>query len=153
MPEANRPPESGFAFPLGISFKHCDPAGIAFYPRYVEMLNDVMEAWFDEGVGCSFHALHLERRIAIPTVSLNCEFKRPSRLGDRLIARLNVERVGGSSVTLLHRLVEPTHDELRMTARHVIVFIDMETTRSIPVPPDILAGVNRFLLPIGSNHD
>jgi 4-hydroxybenzoyl-CoA thioesterase len=145
---------TGFTLPLAISFKHCDPAGMVFYPRYVEMLNDVIEAWFDRGLGCDYQELHLQRRIAIPTVSLNCEFSRPSRLGDRLLARLDVERIGGSSVSLLHRLADRNDGgDVRLTARQVIVFVDMASTRPIAVPPDILAALGTFLLPTGSRHD
>ena len=76
--------------PLEISFKHCDPAGIVFYPRYVEMLNDVVEHWFQHALGCSFAQLHLERALAIPVADLHCGFIAPSRLGDALEAELQV---------------------------------------------------------------
>ena len=51
--------------PIRIEFNHCDPAGIVFYPRYVEMLNDVVEHWFQHALGCSFAQLHLERALAL----------------------------------------------------------------------------------------
>ena len=31
-----------------IRFKHVDYAGIVFYPRFLEMLNDLVEDWFEE---------------------------------------------------------------------------------------------------------
>jgi 4-hydroxybenzoyl-CoA thioesterase len=31
-----------------VLFKHCDPAGVVFYPRYFEMINDCVEALFDD---------------------------------------------------------------------------------------------------------
>ena len=41
---------------LPIRFRHCDAAGIVFYPRYFEMMNDLVEDWFAElGMGlCEF---------------------------------------------------------------------------------------------------
>ena len=65
-----------------ISFKHCDPAGIVFYPRFTEMLNDVVEHWFKYGLGCDFAVLHGSRGLAIPTVRLEIDFKRPAFLGE-----------------------------------------------------------------------
>lgn len=146
--------EAGYALDLTVAFKHCDPAGMVFYPRYVEMLNDVVESWFEQGLGCDYHALHLQRRISIPTVSLNCRFVRPSRLGDRLVARLSVGRVGRSSLALEHRITgrNDTQD-LRMSAQHVIVFVDMDSTSSIEVPPDLLAPICRFLVTTADRHD
>ena len=34
-----------------IRFSHCDPAGIGFYPRYVELVNEVVEDWCNDGLG------------------------------------------------------------------------------------------------------
>ena len=34
-----------------VGFRHCDPAGIVFYPRYAEMVNDTVEHWFKHGLG------------------------------------------------------------------------------------------------------
>ena len=53
--------------PITVLFRHCDVAGIVFYPRYVEMVNDVIERWLDEALGCSFKEMHLERHAGIPT--------------------------------------------------------------------------------------
>ena len=43
-----------FSFPQSILFKHCDPAGIGFYPRYVEIINDAVEALFGDFLGWTF---------------------------------------------------------------------------------------------------
>lgn len=154
MAETTQPPAPAFALDIDIAFKHCDPAGMVFYPRYVEMLNDAVEAWFARGLGCDYQALHLQRRIAIPTVSLNCQFTRPSRLGDRLAARLRVDRIGRSSVTLGHRLsARDDADDLRLSAQHVIVFVNIDSTAPIDVPPDLATAMRRFLVIPGVNDD
>ena len=43
-----------FVSQVEVRFRHFDPAGIVFYPRYFEMINDFVEEWFD----------YSERRIA-----------------------------------------------------------------------------------------
>ena len=45
-----------FVSQVEVRFRHCDPAGIVFYPRYFEMINDFVEEWFDKGMGLPFHA-------------------------------------------------------------------------------------------------
>ena len=35
-----------FKYAIDIGFRHCDPAGIVFYPRYFEMMNDAIEIFF-----------------------------------------------------------------------------------------------------------
>ncbi|KAF5290196.1 hypothetical protein FQR65_LT20676 [Abscondita terminalis] len=46
-----------------IGFRHCDPAGIVFYPRYAEMINDTVEHWFKHGLGMDFDCLHRPRQV------------------------------------------------------------------------------------------
>ena len=125
--------------PLEISFKHCDPAGIVFYPRYVEMLNDVVEHWFQHALGCSFAQLHLERALAIPVADLHCGFIAPSRLGDALEAELQVQRLGRSSFTVAITLRHRQHP--RLAAELTAVFVDMGTLRPVEIPADLRAAM------------
>ena len=37
-----------FTVDIPVRFQHTDPAGIVFYPRYFEMINQVIEDWFAE---------------------------------------------------------------------------------------------------------
>ncbi len=77
-------------------FADCDPAGIVFYSRYLEMLNAVVEDLFAEELGFSFREI-LKSNLGIPTVHLNADFIAPSRLGDELSATLALTRFESSS--------------------------------------------------------
>lgn len=128
--------------PVEIGFKHCDPAGIVFYPRYVEIFNDTVEHWLKHGIGASFASLHGERRIAMPIVNLQVDFLAPSRLGEELAAELAVEDVGRSSLKLAIELRSAVAaGEPRVRARLVPVFVDMQTMRPVAVPDDIRAAL------------
>lgn len=109
-----------FLYPQKVLFKHCDPAGIVFYPRYIEMLNDVVEAFFIDELDTPFS--ELIRGNGVPTVKLDATFSAPSRLGDELVIALAVTRLGRSSVDLNF----DTHcaQELRFSANLVLVFVD-----------------------------
>ena len=84
-----------FAFEQPILFKHCDPAGIVFYPRYFEMMNDCVEAFFDQVLGWPFKEIH--GKGAVPAVEIRTRFKAPSRLGDHLTLCLEITHVGRTS--------------------------------------------------------
>jgi 4-hydroxybenzoyl-CoA thioesterase len=131
-----------------VSFKHCDPAGIVFYPRYVEMLNDVVEHWFKHALACDFATLHGARGIAIPVVRLETEFKHPARLGDTLQAELGVERLGTTSmqirISLRSKGAQPEAPP-NLVAHLTIVFVQMEDKRPIAIPPDLRSSAERFL--------
>ena len=108
-----------------ILFKHCDPAGIVFYPRYFEIINDCVEAFFDE-IGTPFETLH--ETAGVPTAQISTTFYAPSRHGDQLTIRLDVLKIGGSSLNLS---VSGTCDGVkRFSAEPTLVYINKSTGRS-----------------------
>lgn len=86
-----------FSKPEIIRFKHVDYAGIVFYPRFLEMLNDLAEDWFAEALERPFSKMH-EHGKGIPTVDLKVQFKKAARIGDQLEKSLWVINLGGASV-------------------------------------------------------
>ena len=44
-----------------VRFAHCDPGGIVFYARYFEMINGVVEDWFEDALEASFSGLLYHR--------------------------------------------------------------------------------------------
>ncbi len=117
-----------------IRFQHCDPAGIVFYPRYMGLLNEVVEDWFSEGVGIGFPELHDRLRLGVPTVRLECDFIKPSRHGDQLVFRLWITRLGRSSIDVA--VAANCGDEARLKARLVLVLLNLETYRPLPLDED-----------------
>jgi 4-hydroxybenzoyl-CoA thioesterase len=115
----------GFRFEQKILFKHCDPAGIVFYPRYFVMINDTVEAWFDEALGLPFEAMHAET--GVPTVTITADFTAPSRHGDRLVIDLVPTRLGGTSVDLT--LTASCAGETRFVCRLTLVNVALDTMR------------------------
>jgi 4-hydroxybenzoyl-CoA thioesterase len=80
-----------------IRFKHVDYAGIVFYPRFLEMLNDLVEDWFEEALDRPFSKIHETN--GIPTVDLKVQFKKAARIGETLTKSLWVNHPGGASVS------------------------------------------------------
>ncbi len=80
-----------------IRFKHVDYAGIVFYPRFLEMLNDLVEDWFEEALDRPFSKIHETN--GIPTVDLKVQFKKAARIGEILTKKLWVINLGGASIT------------------------------------------------------
>jgi 4-hydroxybenzoyl-CoA thioesterase len=117
-----------------IRFSECDPAGIVFYPQYFVMFNDLMEAWVDDVLADGFRGLIVERRVGMPTVRLEADFRAISRMGDLVTLELEVERVGTKSLNLAWRCLG--EDGLRMGAQQTIVFTSLDTHRAIAIPDD-----------------
>ena len=126
-----------------IRLSDCDPAGIVFYPQYFVMLNGLVEDWVNEGLGLSYHGLVAVRRIGLPTVKLEADFRAVSRMGDQVTLGLTVQRLGSRSMTLLVRCFEPATGELRMQMQQVLVTTSLETHRAVAIPDDMRAAILR----------
>ena len=116
-----------------IRFSECDPAGIVFYPQYFVMFNDLMEAWIDSMTPEGFHNMIASKRVGMPSVHIEAEFKSISRMGDDVVMSLGVERIGNSSLRLLLRCIGKD-GVLRMQVRQTVVTTSLETHLGIPIP-------------------
>lgn len=118
---------------IPIEFNHCDPAGIVFYPRYLEMTNSMVENFFREVMDYPF-ARMMSEGVGTPTVRLEMEFRAPSRLGEVLDWTLAVRRIGRTSARL--RISAHGGTELRLNGDLTLVFASLEG-RALPWPDPI----------------
>jgi 4-hydroxybenzoyl-CoA thioesterase len=120
---------------IPVEFNHSDPAGIVFYPRYFEMTNSVVENFFSTVVGFPFARMVAEGR-GVPTARIEIDFRAPSRLGDVLDFRLEVTRLGRSSVTF--RIAATCAGETRLEGAFTLVWLGPDA-RPEPWPDAIRA--------------
>lgn len=127
-----------FNFSQKVLFKHCDPAGIVFYPRYFEMVNDAVEQFFNDALSLPFETMHPDW--GVPTIAINIQFRAPSRHGDMLEIALQPAHLGATSLKLV--IAATCGDELRFDAHHTLVHVEGHTLKPAPWPDtirDILA--------------
>ncbi|MGC1495752.1 MAG: thioesterase family protein [Sulfitobacter sp.] len=124
-----------FRFDQKVLFKHCDPAGIVFYPRYFEMINDCVEAFFDH-LGHPFEVLH--QSAAVPTARIDTQFTAPSRHGDHLTLTLAATKLGRSSLDL--SINAQAGDQTRFTCTSTLVYIT-QLGKPTPWPDDLRAAL------------
>jgi len=129
-----------FTYRQKIKFRHCDPAGIVFYPRFFEMINDTVEAFFEQELDFPFAQMHNDS--GIPTAQIEAKFIRPSRLGDVLDIALCCTRIGRSSLDLTYDAICGTEE--RFSATSTIVFVD-DQGASTPWPEHIRSRLETHL--------
>lgn len=127
-----------FTLTQKVLFKHCDLAGIVFYPRYFEMLNDCVEAFFDTVLAYPFEAIHLVG--GIPTVQIMSTFTAPSRHGDILEIELSCVRLGRASLDL--KFIVQCEQEIRIEANSTVVFVN-KSGKSENWPPALRQEIER----------
>jgi len=124
-----------------LRFGDCDPAGIAYYPRYFDLLNGVVEDWWIS-MGHPWKVLFGERRIGLATVRFEVDFRAPAFLEDELRFALQVKRIGSKSVELDH-VVQRGATTLWRCAQ-TLVATSLDNHRSIAWPDDLRAALVSF---------
>ena len=128
-----------------IRFQHCDPAGIVFYPHYFVLFHELVEDWFNEGIGESYAQFVKHHGMGLPMAKVECEFLAPNSIGDMLSLDLRVKRIGNCSITLGVRGVTRGKESLRATL--TVVHASIRDLRPVRVPDDLRAVMERFMEP------
>ena len=130
-----------------IRFRHTDFAGIVFYPRFLEMLNDLVEDWFDEALDRPFSKIHETN--GIPTVDLKVQFKNAARIGEILTKKLWVKELKSSSVVCGFHFVdqqEKTVLEGEVTLVNVAIAEDRKTIKAEAFNDEVKTKIEKYLL-------
>ena len=127
---------------LLIEWGDCDPAGIVFYPRYVE--------WFDACTTALFLAAGMPIQqlfkshgvVGFPLVDVKARFLVPSTFGDELIAESTVLEFRRSSFLVRHQYFKDR--VLAVEGLETRVWAspdpnDPKRMKSQPLPPDVIA--------------
>lgn len=126
-----------------VRFAHCDPAGIIFYPRYFEILNGVVEDWFDEDLECNFNRLLTHYNLGTPMVDVRTEFMKPCYLDDILNLTLTVSKLGTSSCII--NVQANVNDYVHIRSRGVLVCSHRDLSGAAAWPEEISKNMKRFL--------
>ena len=106
-----------------------------------------MEDWFAIAVGHPLPELIRQRRVGTPTVSIQCDFSKPLRMGDTLPFELRVSRLGNASADLDYRGLKDATEHLRIT--QTVVFMDLDAARAVPIPDDVRTAILPFVTVTG----
>lgn len=123
-----------FTARMPLRFAHCDPAGIAYYPRYFEIVDAAVEDWTEAALGVSRATLHRDMQLGTPAVAIEASFAAISRHGDMLDIAIAVRAIGRTSLTLAATVT--SGGKLRFEAQIKIVLLDLRTTKAKPWPDD-----------------
>ena len=137
------PSRRRFTKEMRVPFSACDPAGIVFFAQYYVMFQNLVDDWVTEGLGIAYGDLLGPRRVGLPTVRFETDFKAISTMGDDITLGLEVEQLGNKSLTLQLMVIGP--DGVRVAARQVIVCTNLETHQSMVFPPDLRHAIATFM--------
>lgn len=130
-----------------IRFQHIDYAGIVFYPRFLEMLNGLVEDWFEEALDRPFSKMHQTN--GIPTVDLKVQFKKAARLGETLTKKLWVKELKSSSVICGFRFEDENGNtcvEGEVTLVNVKIAEDRNSIKAEAFTEEMKEKISKFMI-------
>ncbi|MDO5637798.1 MAG: thioesterase family protein [Myroides sp.] len=130
-----------------IRFQHIDYAGIVFYPRFLEMLNGLVEDWFEEALDRPFSKMHQTN--GIPTVDLKVQFKKAARLGETLTKKIWVKELKSSSLICGFRFEHINGNtclEGEVTLVNVKISEDRESIKAEAFTEEMKEKISKFMI-------
>jgi 4-hydroxybenzoyl-CoA thioesterase len=121
-----------------VRFDEADPAGIVFFARYANFAHEALENFFADLEG-GYPALVQKRRIGLPSVRFEVDFRAPLRYGDELRVETSCVKIGNTSATLVHDVKNAATLQPCAAIRQVVVTVSMDGFRPIPIPADVRA--------------
>lgn len=93
--------------PYRIEWGHCDPAGIVYAPRFLEMFGESTIMLFEKALGVRKKDMLKDHGVVgYPMVDVSAKFLRPAAYGDDVVLEAAAPEFGNSSFTIRHRLLK-----------------------------------------------
>lgn len=128
-----------------IEWGDCDPAGIVFYPRYLDMFDARSSVLIERALGMKKYAAQRHYDFAgHPLVASRSRFLIPTRFGDGVVIETTIADVRRSSFDVEHRLLKGGELAVHCTETRVWVgpfSAEPGKFRAMPIPEAI---VERF---------
>jgi 4-hydroxybenzoyl-CoA thioesterase len=124
-----------FLFRYVICFDDVDAAGIVYYPRYFHFCHLALESLFNEKAPLRYADLIFNRRIGLPIVHVEADYKHPIIYGDEIAIEVINKIIKTSSWVTTYRFLK--EDQVVFMADVTTVCIDLEKRQSMPLPSDL----------------
>ena len=121
--------------PIGVRWRDMDSFGHVNNAKYISYLEEARIRWL---VGVP--GLDMKGPVLPVVVNTNVNYRRPIVWPDDIVVELFVERLGNSSVTIGHRIVDQKDEGILYSDGNVVVtWMDTRTGKSAPLPGQVRA--------------
>jgi acyl-CoA thioester hydrolase len=108
-----------------VRFNEADPLGIVWHGHYIRYFEDGREA-FGKRYGISYLDFY-HNGLAVPVVSVNCDFKKPLRYGESVRVETTFVNSAAAKLKFDYRMFESKNNALVATGSSLQVFVDVKT--------------------------
>ena len=136
-------PAKPFVIDEYVRWSDVDFAGIIFYGAYVRFF-EIAETELFREAGLPYSEVFDRFDIWLPRAHLDCDFKYPARLDDRLRVAAYFTRFGTSSIRINFDVIVAKKNRLAAAGHEVLVCTDRTSLKSRPLPPALRAMLEAF---------
>jgi YbgC/YbaW family acyl-CoA thioester hydrolase len=122
-----------------IRFHQADPAGVLFYGRVFELVNEAYEELV-RAAGFVYDDHFGMQDYATPVVHVEADYRRPMPAGAQVTVELTVSRIGRSSFTLAFT-IQDAAGAVCAEGTVVHTFVRADTFSTIEIPPEVRAAL------------
>ena len=134
---------AAFVYTRAVRFDEIDAAGLVYFPKVVALAHEGLERMLAEGMPGGYAALVVGRRIGLPCVHFEADFKAPLRFGDDVRVTVTVGELGSSSVKL-DVVVARTDGVHCAQLFYVTACAALDGPKKLPLPDDLRAVLERY---------
>lgn len=127
------------AYEVRVRYSEVDMQGVVFNAHFMNYF-DIANTEYVYEVRRSLSE-EVRKRVDVQLVKSTIEFAAPARLHEDLEVHARVARLGRSSMTFLYEIYRKGEDELLSTCEAVYVNVDLEASKSLPMPEEFIAAV------------
>ena len=125
--------------PISVRWRDMDSMGHVNNAKYVSYLEEARVRWLAAVPGVSFS---MQETVMPVVAATNVNYRMPIVWPGDVVVELFVEKLGNSSVTIGHRILDQKDESvLYSDGNVVVVWMDTRTGRSAPLPEAIRAAV------------
>ncbi len=137
----------GFHKQLKVRFNDTDPAGVMYFPRFLDRFHSVFEDWFDEDLKMPYRWCLEDTRVGFPAVHTQCDYRAPFRFGEVMDVELIVSKIGRKSFTCTYKACVLGDDEVRVFASMVTATVNLDTFEAVEIPAPLRKALEQRLEP------
>jgi 4-hydroxybenzoyl-CoA thioesterase len=121
-----------------VRFHEIDAAQLVFFGTFMTYAHEAMEELFAE-LKDGYHGLVQTRKVGLPAVHVEADYRAPLRFGDTVDIEIRVSRLGKRSANITYRMIRH-HDQVESALiQHTVVTTDLEQMCSCEMPVDVRA--------------
>lgn len=144
----------GFKKQVKVRFSDTDPAGVMYFPRFLDSFHGVFEDFFDEDLKMPYRWMLEDTRVGFPTVSVGVDYRGPFRFGETMEVELVVTQISDKSFACTYNARRLGNERVLVRAVMKVATVDLDQFKAIPVPPKLKQALqSRLELPLRNVRD